>query len=261
RVPASYCGVFGFRPTWGRVPLDGVMALAGSYDTAGVFAQDASHLRTAATALLGRARRAVAPAETIVVPEDVWALADPHAGAALMLAVERTGMRAEHVDLAGSSGGLETWADAFRTIQGAEAWATYGEWVSRRRPSFGPGIAARFEAASRVTPEAVRKALPVRARAAERVRSLTEGHRTLVIPSACGVAPLLAADTTARRDVRERTLRMTCIAGHAGAPVASLPLATLGGFPLGLSLIGAPGEDEEVLDLAVAMCRTGDILS
>jgi amidase len=257
RVPASYCGVFGLRPSWGRVPVDGVLALAPSYDTVGVFARDASGLRSAAAALFGDERRGGAPVEGLVVADDAWALADPTAGTALRLALDGIGLPLEHVDLAGPSGGLPLWAHAFRILQGAEAWATHGEWISRRMPRFGPGIAARFATASRISPTDVREAGLVRRAAAERLRSLLDGRRVLVIPSTSGPAPLLGADLRLREDVRDRTLQMTCIAGHAGAPVVAVPLATHDGLPLGLSLIGTPGHDEQVLDLAVAVCAAG----
>jgi amidase len=257
RVPASYCGVFGLRPSWGRVPVDGVLALAPSYDTAGVFAPDPSGLRSAATALFGEECRGGAPVECLVVADDAWALADPAAGTALRLAVEKIGLPLEHVDLAGPSGGLHGWAHAFRVLQGAEAWATHGGWINRCSPRFGPGIAERFAAASRISPTDVSVSGPVRRVAAERVRSLLDGRRVLAIPSACGPAPLLGADLNLRKDVRDRTLQLTCIAGHAGAPVVAVPFVTDNGLPVGLSLIGTPGHDEQVLDLAVAVWAAG----
>ena len=52
RVPASYCGVFGFRPSHGRVPMGGAQALAPSFDTAGWFAKDAETLRDVGKVLL-----------------------------------------------------------------------------------------------------------------------------------------------------------------------------------------------------------------
>ncbi len=252
RVPASYCGIFGLRPSWGRVPVDGLMPLAPSYDTAGPFARDPHRLRDVAAALLGEAH--VAPAvESLLIADDVWALADPGAAAALLGAVERSGLALDHIDLAAEAGGLAAWVKAFRAIQGSEAWAAYGEWISSRHPALGPGVAERFAAAAWVTPKDLAWARPVRRQATDRVRAVLDGRRILAVPSASGPAPTPDGAIAARADLRERTLRMTCIAGHAGAPVVSAPLATVEDLPIGLSLVGTPGYDEQVLDLAVAM--------
>jgi amidase len=56
RLPASYCGVYGLRPTHGLVPADGVVPLAPSFDTVGWFARDAALMRRIGEVLLPRAR-------------------------------------------------------------------------------------------------------------------------------------------------------------------------------------------------------------
>ena len=255
RVPASYCGIFGLRPSWGRVPVDGLMPLAPSYDTAGPFARDPRLLGAVAAALFGTGdgdgdRPAV---DSLVVPDDVWALADADAASALRGALERSGLKLEHVDLAGDCGGLQGWVQAFRAIQGAEAWARYDAWISSHPGALGPGVAERFQAGARITAEDLDRARPLRQQATDRVRTLLDGRRGLAIPSACGPAPTPEAAQAERADLRERTLRMTCVAGNAGAPVVSVPIAAVNGLPVGLSLVGTPGCDEQVLDLAVGM--------
>lgn len=255
RVPASYCGVFGFRPSWGRVPVDGVVPLAPSYDTAGALARDTSLLTAAAAVLLGTPPgSASTPVDAIVQPVDAWARADPESVRALTGALAAAaGRPIERVVIADRLGGLDGWAAAFRAIQGFEAWAAHGAWISERHPDFGPGVAARFAAGSRVTREEVDAARPVRAGAADRLRSLLDGRKLLAIPSTCGPAPVLGRDRSGHDDIRRRTLQLTCIAGHAGAPVVSMPLATVGRRPVGLSLVGMPGADEQVLAFAAAL--------
>src|SRR5215470_7728558 len=56
RVPASFCGIYGYRPSHGRIPLDGVVPFAPSYDTVGLFARDAKCLQRAVHCLLATAR-------------------------------------------------------------------------------------------------------------------------------------------------------------------------------------------------------------
>ena len=54
---------------------------------------------------------------------------------------------------------------------------------------------------------------------------------------------------------RTRVMRLTCTAGIAGLPQVSIPIGTLSGYPVGLSLIGWAGGDEALLDLACALSR------
>ena len=82
RVPASYCGIFGMRPTHGAVPLDGAIAFAPSYDAAGWFARDARLLERVGQVLLGETRVAP-PAETLLIASDAFEHADPAAAQAL----------------------------------------------------------------------------------------------------------------------------------------------------------------------------------
>ena len=256
RVPASYCGIFGLRPSWGRVPENGLLPLSYSYDTVGPFARDPALLAEVAAVLFGGgvARTPPERTDTLVIAEDAWALAEPATSVALRAVVERSGLAVETVDLAGASGGLDTWLRAFRAIQGSEGWAVHGGWISSRRPSLGPGVAERFAAGSRVTAEDLDAAAPVRRVATERLRAVLDGgHRVLVLPSTSGPAPLVAEASARRADIRERTLRLTCIAGHAGAPVVSAPLTQVDGLPVGLSLVGLPWHDEQVLALAATL--------
>jgi amidase len=81
-----------------------------------------------------------------------------------------------------------------------------------------------------------------------------------VVPSAATVAPPPDLDPEAKNDLRQRTMRLTCIASLARAPAVSLPLATVDELPVGLSLVARPGEDERLLAVArVASAYAPDI--
>ena len=79
---------------------------------------------------------------------------------------------------------------------------------------------------------------------------LLADNAVLVVPTAPGIAPLIGTPVKDLENWRNRCLGLLCIAGHAGLPQLSLPLATLDGCPLGLSLIAARGSDAMLLDLA-----------
>jgi len=72
----------------------------------------------------------------------------------------------------------------------------------------------------------------------------------ICLPTAPCIAPRRGQPRSAARGVLMNILSLTCIAGLAGAPQISLPVAELDGVPVGLSLIGARGADEHLIDLA-----------
>lgn len=145
RVPASYCGLYGWRPTRGAVPTGGLLPLAPSFDTAGLLARDPDLLRTAAKVLLPRDDEA--PMTTLLVDDALTALAEPEVQASFEAACRalslRTGLELVRTDT-GMAPHLEEWLPAFRTVQAAEAWAAHGEWIEKHPGALGADIEARF---------------------------------------------------------------------------------------------------------------------
>lgn len=250
RVPASYCGIFGMRPTHGAVPLDGAIAFAPSYDAAGWFARDARLLERVGQVLLGETR-AAPPAGKLLIATDAFAHADPAATQALrqaLRACEAHFAASEEVELA--TDGIDRWMDSFRVIQGAEIWSTHREWIASLHPDFGAGIKERFVWASTIETSAVTVASAHRARIYEHLTGLLADNAVLAIPATPGVAPPLDMPVADLERWRNRALGLLCIAGHAGLPQVNLPLARVDGLPVGLSLIAARGHDALLLKLA-----------
>jgi len=249
RAPASFCGLYGIRPTHGRVSLAGACALAPSFDTAGWFARDATLLERVGQVLLG-----VAPAVahgTVLLAEDALTLAAPGATAALQPALERVSkvlgaMRAVTV----SAEGLPQWFEAFRILQGAEVRSQLGEWVDRVQPRMGAGVRDRIQWTRTISEREVAQAQAARAAVRSRMDALLADHAVLVLPTVPDIAPLCGASAAAPDDYRARMMSLLCIASLAGLPQVSLPLATFQGCPLGVSLIAARGEDRLLLALA-----------
>jgi amidase len=260
RVPASYCGIWGWRSTHGSVPLDGVVPLAPSFDTVGLFARDPNLLLQAAATLMGRST--MPPARgTVRFVRFAEAFAAVQRDVADAAAAAIDGWECEHAWLGVD---LDEALAAQRTVQQFEAWQTHGPWITAARPSMGPGIAARFHAASRINPDDMATARPVANRIGQHLRQVLEGDgqtlTVLVLPAAAGVAPLRnhSGGIEEHEHHRANTLRLTCSAGLAGAPVVVAPLARLGALPLGVAFISAPGTDIELLATLCARISTGE---
>ena len=250
RLPASYCGIFGMRPTVGRVPLDGVIPFGPPFDVAGWFARDAHVLEKVGRVLLGDDSEP-APPRRLLRAADAFDMVDKAVGGALDRAVERVAVLVDTVeDVTVAPEGLEAWFETFRVLQAASIWANHGAWIRKTKPDFGPGVKERFEWAetldARDVDAAKHRYEAIKARIVE---VMGEGD-ILCLPTSPRVAPL---KNTPVDDIevryRHQAMHLLCIAGLGGLPQISLPMAELDGLPLGLSMNGPRGADMQLLRL------------
>ena len=250
RIPASYCGIIGLRPTHGRVSDEGALPFAPSFDVVGWFTRDIGLYEKVGSVLLG-ADRAAVPTH-VIIAEDAWAqVAQPVADALKPAAekVEAVLGKAEHVRV--SPEGLPDWFEVFRTLQAAEIWATLGAWVSKTQPKLGPGVKERFEFAATITPDQVAAATTRRREITAQVESLLGADGVICLPTSPRAAPLRGTPADqVEVEYRNQAMRLLCIAGLSGLPQISLPMAAIDGLPLGLSLIGARHSDRALIALA-----------
>ena len=249
RAPASFCGIYGMRPTHGRISLAGACALAKSFDTAGWFARDAVLLERVGQVLLG-AEISPTPG-ALLLAQDAMAMLDSAAVAALRPALARiTAALGALRPVTVSAEGLPQWFQAFRVLQGAEIHAQLGDWVAQTRPKLGPGVRERMAWVATISTADVTNAQAVRDAAQRSMDALLANNAVLVLPTVSGIAPLLNTPAAELDDFRARAMSLLCIAGLARLPQVSLPLATLRGCPLGISLVAARGNDALLLALA-----------
>jgi Asp-tRNA(Asn)/Glu-tRNA(Gln) amidotransferase A subunit family amidase len=260
--PASYCGVLGFKPTFGVLPLAGVLPTSATLDTAGLFARSIDDLELALEAVSAApagmaSARASRSLDGAGGPSGAEALTAPRIGFARM-AWERLEAAARnaidgYLDAAAAAGAVvedlqppfafEPLIDAQRTIQQTEtAWALgreadwHGELVSEELRNYiaeGRAVAREdYLAARRVADEQ-------RWRWQERVTGLD----AVLAPSTLGVPPLGLHSTGDSLLCRPFTL--------LGGPALALPGAwTPDGLPVGLQLVGAVHDDRRVLRVA-----------
>jgi amidase len=250
RLPASYCGILGFRPTHGRIPLEHAVPLAPSFDAVGWFARDPAVLEAVGEVLLPE-QEAAGAVKRIYVATDLFALVSGTVSTALSDGVRAVGQVVGAVEEKAVLEGADIdCVDVFRTVQGAEVWATHGEWVLRTRPVFGPGVRERFDLASTITADQVAKAKRQRERLVAHMGTILQEGSAICLPTAPGPAPLRTASPTELESFRAQSLRLLSVAGLAGLPQITLPLGSIEGCPIGLSVIGARGADAMLLALA-----------
>jgi len=251
RVPASYCGVYGFRPSHGAVPIDGVVPLAPGFDTVGWLARDAAMLGRAGRILLGRDDGSAAPGfTTLHVIEDAFALVDRrYTGRLEAAVVSRSGAFKTVSRVRLGDDALAGWFSVFTALKQWEAWQVHGHWIRAVAPDLAPNIRANFESASRVTEETRRRAAIERDCLVATLGRYLTRDAALCVPSTWTIAPLRTASAQELADNRARDLTLCSIAGLACAPQVNIPVSQ-DDYTIGLSFIAAPGEDERLLRLA-----------
>jgi amidase len=248
--PASFCGVFGFKPTFGRLPLEGVHPLAPSLDTLGVFARalDDVPLLLGALGLFLEDAPLHRPPRFGVWRSELWGLATPAAqrcveGAAAALTAE--GALVRDVELGAECAGL---ADAQATVMGVEAASTLAQLRTAHAEALSSKLRTFVDQGAAIPPARYRAARALAETGRRRVREIFDEVDVLLTPSAAGEAPAGLQSTGDPVFNRIPTL--------LGLPCLNLPGAVgPGGLPVGLQLIGCAGGDAALL--AVAAWATG----
>lgn len=245
RIPASYCGVYGIRPSQGIVSLAGAAAMAPGFDTPGWFARDAATMLRIGTALLPPS--APLMPEFLCIPE-AFENADPEVVAALAPVLEKLGPMAT---ISPVPEGLDKLLELQRDLRSRETWLTLNGFVKHKNPSLALITAARIAQAGDITNEAARRGWEAKQAYTSRMQTLLAGGAVFVVPTSPCPAPLRTADETTCDKVRTRTLRVGIISAFAGLPELTIPVGKVDGAPVGLSLIAGPGRDLALLKLAV----------
>jgi amidase len=258
RAPASYCGLFGIRPTHGRLSLDLAMPLAPSFDTGGWFTRDAATFTRVGDALLGEDTSPLPASPRLLIAEDLFEQADPAAKplfAAMLARLDRMMQPLPKVRVVAPDFDALYWA--FRYLQGHEAWASHADFIIKYRPSLGPGIAERFAFASRIGHPDVKNSQNVRKRFREHLASILERDGVLILPTVPDIPETLDASEAALETQRAQSLRLLCVSGLSGFPQISIPLLSRDGAPIGLSILGPHGSDRSLVHLAARIAEAG----
>lgn len=248
RIPACCCGVYGFKPTLGRIDRQGVMPAQTSLDCVGPFAADLPRLI--------KAMRAIDPGFG-ALPE----VGDVHIGviaveaatevhSAINAVLESSAFALSPVQLPG----MQAAYDAGMVVINRETWNACGHLLETGL--VGPDIAGRLQAAGQTTDAALAAAEQVRAAFTAEVDAALARYPVLALPTMPDY-PLRLRDAADTRAVLGMTslVRPFNLSGH---PALSIPFEGQSGLPVGLQLVAAKGADELLLAVAGELLRRLD---
>ena len=248
--PASYCGVVGYKPSFGWLPTAGLKCFSWSLDTVGLFARDVADAAWFAQALSGRALALDAGATAlplIVGVPDAY----PWESLSLSASARAAVARACHALVAA---GIQTrrctlppWAgaafEAHAVIQGYEAWRCVRWEYDEHAAALSPVLRDYLQGTQAITPQAYESAQAVATQARSQAQAWLQGFDVLMTPSAPDEAPLGHASTGPATFNRLWTL--------LGLPCINVPGAVgEHGAPMGLQLIAPFGADARLLAVA-----------
>jgi amidase/aspartyl-tRNA(Asn)/glutamyl-tRNA(Gln) amidotransferase subunit A len=230
RVPAAFCGVFGFRGMPRDAWITDAVPLAPSFDTAGWFTRTAQDMKTAIAALVGLRTGEKAPRGCYLdMPGVDPEVAAACAAAAADLAVPADGIaRGELLDKFAPA------AEIYGVLAGTETWKIHKKWADRYRPRYGPLVRDRLDRARAISRAQVAAVEPSHAALKLAWEKFFLAYDFLVMAASPFPAPAKADLTPANR---LRMLGLTGPATLAGLPVLTIPVPLPSGMSTGLQVI------------------------
>ena len=251
RVPASHCGILGFRPSLHRISENGVIPFSPSTSTIGIFANELTVLEKVSAVLLNSKKFPEQAIHTIYILEDIFALADKNVSTKIrekLIPLKTTAVTLS--DIIGEPTSLDFWStDIFGAIQNIEIWQSLGGWIEKNQPDMNPVIKEFMYYCKQLDPSTLDKAVLLREKMFTRVQNFMKPGDLFCFPTVPMIAPLKGElqNPDKLSDYYDRTMKVTSFSGIARLPEISIPVVHRGNAPLGLSFAAAHNQDEFLL--------------
>ncbi len=250
RVPASNCGIWGYRPTHGSISVAGVLGLAPSYDTLGVLASSGEILEKVMQILLAESSSEASLSVCLV--DDVLQMCDQKlldAAAPLLGKISP-----ETITLAEISEPYvtSTWLfEQLGFLLSTEIWSTLGSWVNHQKPQLSPGVEFSLQNyAAAADRREIQERLVEKKAFQQALNKFLADDKVLCFPTTVDPAPRLADITPEfmAGDYVPRAMSVNAISGLSGTPQISIPLIEVDGVPIGLSFVAGHGQDMALIN-------------
>jgi aspartyl-tRNA(Asn)/glutamyl-tRNA(Gln) amidotransferase subunit A len=260
RVPASYCGLFGLRPTLAKLSLDNCFELAKSFDTAGIFTRDLA-LMEEVFSVLNNAPVEGESVTTLYLDNMLAEQMSSERLTALQVYLTKAGLTLYRGDfLSENQLSLESLSLLFRTIQGYEIIEKHGAWLEEFGSSLDPSIMQRVTWSRTITSEQYQVAKHQQADLQQKFIHLFQQQGGLwLIPTTPAGPPNLSLMGEELAQYRSDLMGLTSIAGLSGFPQLHIPISGLTEGPTGISLLGEPDGEGDLFATAQRLIKGGQL--
>ncbi len=249
--PASYCGLAALKPTYGQIPLEGVVPVSYRLDHVGVFAQTVADVGLVSDVLLGVTRQGLRPLEQ---PPRLWTFnefflerCDTSMRRVWEHALDQLKAAGSVVEPASSPLRFDSVLANHRRIMAAEVAAYHRSEFRRYPESFGRNIAAMIEEGLAVTAAALAEAIAHQEAFTEQLDRMLGPERVFLTPAATSAAPRGLASTG--------DPALNAAFSYSGSPTVCVPCGLSdAGLPCGIQFIGSRGSEPRLLQVA-AWCE------
>nr|XP_023909085.1 amidase 1-like isoform X1 [Quercus suber] len=284
RIPASHCGILGFRPSHGAISTTGVIPMAQSFDSVGWFARDPMILNRVGRVLLQLPEVDPVIPSQIIIAEDCFQLStipSDRVTEPLLKSVNKLfgGDLVKHAVLGDyvkekvpslkqfmikgnfdqeyNIPSLAALASAVQLLLRYEFKNNHGEWISTVKPDLGPGISERVWEALRATDENLDVCHSVKTELRAALNALFGDFGVLAIPTVPGPPPKLQSDPIPLEAFRAKASSLQSIAGVSGFCQVSIPLGRMyDNLPVAISLLAKHGSDGFLLNFVEILYDT-----
>lgn len=249
RIPAAFCGLFGYRHVPGHRWIGDAFPLARSCDTAGWFTRSAEDMALLNKALLGPAPEPRRKPRGCYV---AWGQLEKEVAESCAVAADRLCPTADLDTLEGLRRVFEGCGEWYSVLTSAEAAAVHADWLDNRKAEYGEAVWRRIDRGRHWTPEAEGDALVRRQLLQATLASYFMTFDFLVLPATpCPALPLRESESYPR----ERLIEVSAPASLAGLPALTLPVPLDGGLTTGLQVL-APFPNSPAFAFALGVWDT-----
>ena len=264
RLPASFCGVYGLRPSHGAISMQGVKSFAPSFDTLGIFANDINIVSKAYEVLTGSSYEQNSTEITnfyvisdlmLLIPNDQRIVLEKfinEACEALHVNPTYINLTDIHPDANHPELGMSA---IFKKLFCAEIWETLGEWIEKVKLEFHKDTFVDFSYMKSVAQTDLTEEIARRRIYTNKLQDLLIPGSLLCIPSSPNLPPLRNKNYSKVNEFDYEKLRpLVCLSSLGQLPQINIPLESLDKAPLGVSLLAGRNQDLTLINTVMNIC-------